>query len=72
LNVCFWRKPAYHLELFRDVTWAWRWRLVHRNGEILATSEAYSSATACLDTAKGIAKATGWEIVTIPVPGSES
>ena len=34
------RRPF--LELFRDRSRRWRWRLRHPNGNILASSEAYS------------------------------
>jgi uncharacterized protein YegP (UPF0339 family) len=43
-----------NIELFKDNNSKWRWRLVARNGEILATSEAYSSKQAAKETAKKI------------------
>lgn len=42
------------IELFKDNDSKWRWRLVARNGEILATSEAYSSKQKAKETAKKI------------------
>lgn len=34
--------PARY-EVFRDAAGGWRWRLVAKNGEIVAQSESYSS-----------------------------
>lgn len=53
------------IELFRDVNRCWRWRIVGGNGEVLATSEAYSSMTQCKDTARLLAKVTALEIVRV-------
>jgi uncharacterized protein YegP (UPF0339 family) len=38
-----------HIELFQSKD-GWRWRLMGRNGRILATSESYSSRGMCRKT----------------------
>jgi uncharacterized protein YegP (UPF0339 family) len=45
-----------HIELFTDVDAQWRFRFKAANGNVLATSEAYSSKTAMEDTLSGIAR----------------
>lgn len=40
----------------------WHWRLMSTNGEIVASSEAYSSRAKCLQTAKRVAGEANWEI----------
>ena len=45
--------------LFKDVNGCWRWHLKAANGEILASSEAYSTKAKCKQTATRLAKATG-------------
>jgi uncharacterized protein YegP (UPF0339 family) len=42
---------------------AWFWHLVGLNGEIVASSEAYSSKSSCKRTAKQVADAGGFELV---------
>lgn len=54
-----WGSAPYTIEAFTDADGAWRWRLRHANGEILATSEAYSSRAAMIDTAQNLSKWTG-------------
>jgi len=39
----------------KNVNKAWFWHLIADNGEILSSSQAYSSKSACLKTAKLIA-----------------
>lgn len=55
-------RPLYRIEVFVDRGHDWRWRLRHVNGNILATSEAYSSRTAAWDTASALAAHTGFNI----------
>lgn len=45
----------------------WRWRIRAQNGEILATSEAYSSKSKALETAEMLDQAlrSGTEIVEV-------
>ena len=47
------------VEVLQNVNGAWYWNLVGANGECLATSEAYSSKTACKKTANLVGKALG-------------
>jgi uncharacterized protein YegP (UPF0339 family) len=42
---------------------AWFWHLAGANGEIVASSEAYSSKGNCKKTAKSVAQAGGFELV---------
>jgi len=51
------------IQLFQDTNKCWRWRITASNGEILATSEAYSSRRNATDTAKMLAEATRLAIV---------
>lgn len=45
------KKPAYTALLFKDRKREWRWRIVSRNGRIVATSgEGYKQRGACLRT----------------------
>lgn len=54
------RRVAARAELFRDRRGCWRWRLRSiRNGQILASSEAYASKRNALKTAAGLAYACG-------------
>jgi len=54
-------------KLYRIEAWegkdGWRSRVMHKNGNILYSSEAYSSKTACMRTAKNFAKITGMSIM---------
>jgi len=43
-------------EIFKDTSGQYRFRLVAPNGEIIATSEAYTSKQACLDTIAAVKK----------------
>jgi uncharacterized protein YegP (UPF0339 family) len=43
------KKDKYLIELFNGKD-GWRWRIVARNGRILASSEAYSTRHKCLRT----------------------
>lgn len=47
----------------KNVNGAWFSHLIGLNGEITYSSQAYSSKSACLKTAKIVAAATGWELV---------
>jgi len=42
------------IELFKDVDKSWRFHIVADNGQIIATSEAYSSKRQCMDTVKSL------------------
>lgn len=53
------RRPPYSVEPFQDSDKAWRWRIRAANGEILATSEAYSSRQAAFNTAQNLVDWTG-------------
>lgn len=50
------------IEVIQNVNGCWYWRLVAENGEILATSEAYSSKSKCMQTVKSVNKTTGLAI----------
>jgi len=47
-----------YIVVFTDVSGRYRWRLVGKNSEILASSESYSSKQACLDTVELILNCT--------------
>lgn len=44
-------------EVFQDVSGAWRWRLVARNGEILGASESYPLKRIAVKGAKAARRA---------------
>jgi uncharacterized protein YegP (UPF0339 family) len=44
---------------------AWFWHLLGGNGEIVASSEAYSSKGNCMKTAKAVSAAGGFELETV-------
>lgn len=50
------------IEVLQNVNGCWYWRLVAENGEVLATSESYSSKTKCMKTVKSVSKTTGLTI----------
>lgn len=50
------------LILFEGVD-GWRWRIQARNGEILATSEAYSSRAKAVKTAVRVSGCSSWQLV---------
>ena len=50
-----WRSQMY-LQMFQDKRKKWRFRLVANNGNILASSEAYSSKTKCRNIVLSIQK----------------
>lgn len=54
-------KPNYGIELFLSAD-GWRWRIRHSNGNILATSEAYSAKGEAQDTVANLAKATRFPV----------
>ncbi len=45
-------KPKFYLKLFQDRRKQWRVRLKSLNGNIIMSSEAYSSKSKCLKTAE--------------------
>jgi len=45
-----------HFEIFKDNSGQFRWRLRAPNGEPIASSEAYTSKTACEDGIKSVQK----------------
>jgi uncharacterized protein YegP (UPF0339 family) len=50
-----WIKKWFHkntvrIEIFENTIHKWQWRLVAWNGEILSSSEVYSSYTQCVNT----------------------
>lgn len=53
-------RPQYRVEVFPSAAEWWHWRIRHQNGNILATSEAYSSRGAAWDTAENLAASVGW------------
>jgi hypothetical protein len=57
------RRPSkvISVELFEDASGYWRWRLRAANGQILAVSEAYSSESKAMQTAKLI-RSSDYEI----------
>jgi uncharacterized protein YegP (UPF0339 family) len=56
-----------HLELFQDKNDDWRMRLKATNGEVLLSSEAYSSRGQLNDTISGMANALGDGAARLPV-----
>ena len=46
---------SMYVEMFRGEDKKWRWRLMAVNGNILATSEAYSTKAKCRSTADSVA-----------------
>ena len=57
------RSKLYAVELFVDVSGAYRWRIRHANGHVLASSEAYSSKAAAEETAQNLARAAFFPFV---------
>lgn len=55
-------KQPYRLEVFPSKRHTWMWRLRHENGQVLATSEEYSSHEKAWHTAEAIAGWTGWPL----------
>lgn len=53
--------PDYYIEKF-DGADGPHFRLMHRNGQKLATSDAYSSHAKCDQTVRGIARAANFEV----------
>ncbi len=47
----------YRIQLFRGADRQWYWRLRHRNGNILATSEGYTRRTTAARGAERLAQA---------------
>ena len=45
----------YGITVFRNAAKQWQWRIVHQNGNILATSEAYSGYLEANKVAKNLA-----------------
>ena len=54
----------YRIELFRAKNRAWHWRLKHRNGNILTTSEGYSRRASAVRAAERLAAALRFVQVT--------
>jgi len=64
MNLRWFSKPKYRVELFQDIAGAWRWRVRSaRNGQKLSTSESYSSHVAARETAEAVAEDAGWPVV---------
>jgi uncharacterized protein YegP (UPF0339 family) len=55
----------YTVEVFAGQHEGWFWRIRHQNGEILATSEGYSSAAKASQTAERIARAAGFKLAPL-------
>ena len=49
----------------QNTTGAWFWHLAGANGEIVASSEAYSSKGNCARTAKAVSAAGGFDLETV-------
>ena len=47
----------------KNIQGAWFWHLIGGNGEIMASSEAYSSKSNCKKTAKLVSAAGGFDLV---------
>lgn len=58
------RKSPYRIEPFMDVLGRPRWRIVHDNGEILASSEDYTSAQKRDQTIENLSEWHGIRIVS--------
>lgn len=59
-------KAMYRVETHCGDSGAWYWRIVSSvNGQVLAHSESYSSADACLDSAIAVSKNAGWPLVAV-------
>ena len=66
MNIINWLLPKsklYTVELFMDVSGAWRWRIRHQNQNVLATSEAYSSRAEAITTATNLALAARFKLI---------
>lgn len=55
--------PKFYLEMFLDVDDAWRFHVMAGNGNIIASSEAYSSKQACQDTCLSLADLSGLVLI---------
>lgn len=62
-----WRASPYIVEIFAGADGA-RWRIRHRNGEILCSSECYSSVDKAEQTAGNLAAAGKFQYVAIEEP----
>jgi uncharacterized protein YegP (UPF0339 family) len=51
-------------ELYRDVSKQYRWRLIAGNGEIVATSEAYTQLSSARRSAERVREIAGQAIIT--------
>jgi uncharacterized protein YegP (UPF0339 family) len=60
LRMLFGPKPQYRVEVFANMRHGWQWRIRHVNGNVLSTSEEYSSRGAAWDTASNLAVAAGF------------
>ncbi len=56
------KTKVYRIEVWEGKD-GWRSRIMHRNGNILFNSEAYSSKAACLDTVENFANVTGMKVL---------
>ncbi len=52
----------FYLETFTDTGGAWRFHVKSINGNIIASSEAYSSKQACWDTVMSFAESTALKV----------
>jgi uncharacterized protein YegP (UPF0339 family) len=48
---------AAKIEVFADAAGQWRWRLVAANGEIVASSEAYTTKASAVEGSRALRRA---------------
>ena len=49
-------RARHRIELFKDSSKAWRFRIIARNGQIVAQSEGYRRRVDALSTARSLAR----------------
>lgn len=60
--------PRPRFELYRDRSGSYRFRLVARNGRIIAVSEGYSSKAGCLEGIESVRKNASSPEILLPPP----
>lgn len=56
---------AAKFEVFKDVSDYWRFRLVAKNGRIIASSEGYTTKRSCLEGIESIQRNADAQIVMV-------
>lgn len=60
------KKRQHHFEVFRGEDKQWYFRVVHRNGRVIVTSEGYRRPGSAMHIAKGLAADGGFLVVKLP------